>query len=79
MISVNHQGVWTIANEDRVKRVKLANNILAWVVGIEDLNDDHLDEFKAEWSSYLGSTEDTVERESVFDELEILRNQILSE
>ena len=79
LISVNHQGVWKIANEDRVKRVKLANNILAWVVGIEDLNDDHLDEFKAEWSSYLGSTEDTVERESVFDELEILRNQILSE
>lgn len=79
LISENHQGVWTIANEDRVKRVKLANNILAWVVGIEDLNDDHLDEFKAEWSSYLGSTEDPVERESVFDELEILRNQILSE
>ena len=46
-----------MANEDSTYRTKLANSILAWVVGIEDLSEDHLDELKASWSGYLGATE----------------------
>lgn len=78
LITQDHEGRWRMANEDRTNRVKLANNILSWVVGIEDLNEDHLDELKTEWSSYLGASEDQVEREKVFDDLMDLRDEILS-
>ena len=70
------EGSWTMVNESRAQREKCAHNILAWVTGIEDLTDDHLDELKQEWSSFLGGTE-SEDREVVFDELEELRSQIL--
>ena len=66
-----------MANENRKERLNTARKILYWVLGIEDLTEDHLDALKQEWVAWLGEGE-TEEREVVFDELEDIRNQILA-
>jgi len=76
LIKQNPDGKWTMVSEDRTKRLACAHNILAWVTGLEDLNDDHLEELKHSWSGWLGGAAPE-DRESVFDELEDLRNRIL--
>ena len=72
LISKNPQGGWQMANENRKERLVTARNLLYWVLGIEDLTEDHLDALKQEWVAWLGEGE-TEEREVVFDELEDIR------
>jgi DNA sulfur modification protein DndB len=70
-------GSWSMASDFRPLRIKCALAVLAWVVGIEDLTEEHLEEQRHEWFGLLGGTE-SEEREAVFDELEQIRNEILS-
>lgn len=71
------EGGWKMADENRKQRLETAQKILVWVLGIEDLTEDHLDEIKQEWTSWLGAGQ-TEDREEVFEELEEIRNQILA-
>ena len=52
LVTQNENGNWVMANEDRTKRVELAENLLLWMVGVYDYQEDEIDHFKATWKNY---------------------------
>ena len=74
---------WQMRNDnDRVAAVAIGYGILTWVLGLENLSEDQLEELKKKWSFLLSGTDggDRDKRENeTFGELIALRKRVLNE
>ena len=60
------------------KRLDFAYNILLWLTGVEVLSEDGIEELQVEWSSWLNPAGDDVREDQTFQELERIREAIIS-
>ena len=54
ILSRNERDAWTIANEDRTKRIAVAEEIILWLVGQLEWQDDEIIEQRELYKSFLG-------------------------
>lgn len=52
-------GMWRMRSEDRKAAVEVARRLLRWIVRVEDLDDDGIDELRADWSGLLYPQQDS--------------------
>lgn len=77
----NAQGHWAMRSEGRTEAVEKGLAIVMWLCGLEDLNEDGLENLKQAWSFLLMNSEENrhLREEDTFSELMALREQILNE
>lgn len=64
ILTKNENDKWTIASEDRSKRIERCKEIIQWMVGLVVKDDEEILELKAYYQSYLNCPED--EQESLW-------------
>lgn len=52
----NNDGKWIMTSEERAKRIALGLDLVLWIIGITELDDDDVNELKQTWSSYIMQT-----------------------
>ena len=45
-----------MTSEERAKRIALGLDLVLWIIGITELDDDDVNELKQTWSSYIMQT-----------------------
>lgn len=45
--------VWRMRSEDRVEGIKVADRLLAWLLGLDDLDQEEIEELMLDWSTRL--------------------------
>ena len=53
ILTKNEKDKWTIASDDRAKRIQVAEEIILWLVGQLELEDDEILEQREIYKSYL--------------------------
>ena len=71
-------GDWKMRDQDRANCLKIAYTILLWITGCETLDADSIDELRAKWSAQLIPMGANDREQITFQELEEIREKILS-
>ncbi len=74
ILTKNENDDWSIASEDRSKRIERCNDIIQWIVGLVEKDDEDIAELKAYYQSYLNCPED--EQEALWKSIEKNKSKI---
>ena len=66
-------------SEDRRAVMAIGLSIVQWLVGLQDLNTDQIEELKVKWAAYLRPPQEDEVEDQIFEDLIVLRNEIISE
>lgn len=69
---------WRMRNQQRSEVMEHAKDIIAWVVGLIDLDKDEIEEMKDQWAAFLIPAVDNDKEEEVFKDLIKLRTLIVN-
>jgi len=70
---VNIDGTWKMRNEGRAEAMKLAEQILGWMVGIDELNEDDLKKLRLQWQARLVPAQEKKDMDAAWLEIEKMR------
>ena len=62
-------GRWKMRSEDRRAAINLAERILAWLVGLDSLNDNEQSDLRREWSRYLTPAQSKSATETMWESI----------
>ena len=63
-------------SEDRTETLKVARRIVEWVVGLDDLTTEEIEELKLEWQTRLVPGQQPEDRDNMWNQVEDMRRQI---
>lgn len=72
-------GNYVMRSEDRKAVMSIALSIVQWLVGLQDLSTDQIEELKVTWAAYLRPPQEDEVEDKIFEDLIVLRNEIISE
>jgi len=67
---------WRMRNEDRTEVLRIAERILAWVVGIDDLTTTDIDELKLDWQTRLSPAQEPPQQDKIWAAVQSKRSEI---
>jgi len=67
---------WRMRSEDRTEALKIAERILAWVVGLDDLTTTEIDELKLDWQTRLVPAQAPEEQDQMWAAVQSMRAEI---
>ena len=67
---------WRMRNEDRVESLRVARRVMDWVLGIDDLTQEEVDELKLDWQTRLIPAREATEEDEMWDVVTEKRREI---
>jgi hypothetical protein len=67
---------WRMRNEGRAECIKVAERILAWLLGLDDLTGDEIDELKLDWQTRLVPAQTPEDDEAMWKIIETKRSEV---
>ena len=73
------RNTWRIRSEDRKLAVEVARRIVRWLVGLDELDREGIEDLRMEWRDllYLDATTDSPD--DMWDKIEKLRHRVLTD
>lgn len=72
----NARNRWAMRNEERTKAVRCGRIIQQWILGLEDFDDNRVEELKEEWANFLIPPQSEEERDRMWEEVVELKTTI---
>ena len=67
---------WRMRNEDRVDAIKVAERILAWLLGLDDLTGEEIEELKLDWQTRLVPAQGPEDQEAMWNIIAAKRSEV---
>ena len=71
-------GQWRMRSEDRTEALKVARRILEWMLGIDDLPTEDIEEMKLDWQTRLIPAQTVESQDAMWNEIVAKRQEITS-
>jgi hypothetical protein len=69
---------WRMRNEDRKEVLLIAERILAWLIGIDDLTNDDIEDLKLDWQTRLTPAQETGIQDEMWETIQSKRSEIIA-
>ena len=71
-------GQWRMRSEDRTEALKVARRILEWMLGIDDLPTEDIEDMKLDWQTRLIPAQTVESQDAMWNEIVAKRQEITS-